>query len=156
MDIGLTIEETHDMCEIMAVLKHPVIYDTITSDSCPSLDDFDFDVTYQEFLAGKVNGEIMALMIFYPDSPGWYCHVQVVPEYRCHAMDFGKKGLKWFFETHKEDVLWAEIPEKYPNVAKFAKKHGFEKDKTLDGLYIKDGIPYNQIRYKLERERWAL
>lgn len=156
MDSSLTIEETKDMAEIMSVLKHPVIYDSITSDDCPSLEDFNFNATNQEFITGKVNGEVMALMIFYPDSPGWYCHVQVVPEYRSHAMDFGKEGLKWFFDNHNEEALWAEIPEKYPNVAKFAKKHGFEAEKTLDKLYIKNGTPYNQIRYKLERERWAL
>ena len=140
----------------MEVLKHPEIFDSITSDSCPSIVEWDFEIDKQEFLLGEVEDQAAALMIFYPDSPGWYCHVQVIPEYRKYAAEFGHKSLDWFWKNHEVNDLYAEIPSKYPKVVRFAEKNGFKPDITLEDIYIKNGLTYNKTRYKLERERWAL
>jgi RimJ/RimL family protein N-acetyltransferase len=135
------------MGEIMSVLKHPVIYDAISSDSCPPLEDFSFEFTDDEFIVGKTD-KVIGLMIFHPNDNRWFCHIQVLPDFREHAMEFCKKSIDWFFETHDENRLYAKIPELYPNVSRFAEKNGFVKDSVLSDTYIKNGVSYNRILYR--------
>lgn len=151
MDSGLKIEETRNKEDIISVLKHPIIYDSITEDGCPKMEEWDFEPTNEKFLVGKVEDIPMALMIFHPEDLGWFCHVQVVPEYRKFSEEFGEKTLDWFWVHHDVNELFAEIPDKYPNVVRFAEKNGFKAEKPLDDIYIKDNITYNEMRYRLER-----
>lgn len=147
MDIDLTTNKE----DIMTIFKHPEIYACITDDFCPPSSEWDLDITGHELLIGKVNNKPMALMHFHPDQLGWMCHVQVLPDYREYSNEFGKKVLNWFWNNHKENDLYAEIPTKYPNVMRFAEKNGFKPIKVTKETYQKNNIKYDEITYKLER-----
>lgn len=144
----MIIKKTANIDDIKAVLCHTDIYDTISGDNCPLIDEFEPPVTEDYlYIGGYVNNKIVALMVYHKYLDGNECHVQVLPEYRKkHAKEFGEKSLKF-----KGDLpLYAEIPALYENVLSFALMNNFEVINTLKGSYTKNGKPYDTkvLRYK--------
>jgi RimJ/RimL family protein N-acetyltransferase len=149
MDSCLAIRETKNIDDIMSILNHEKIYEVITDDN----GSVEFDVNDYKFIIGYLNSKPVALMIYHFDND-WFCHIQILPEYREYADSFARQALRWFWNNHESDCIMADIPDKYQNVIRFAKKHGFSHEKELADLYIKDGVYYNENRYKLERHKW--
>lgn len=144
----MIVKETTSADEIKAILCNGAIYECITGDNCPKADDFEppIDKCYT-YVAGYVNGVIMAIMVYHEYEDGNKCHVQVLPEYRKeYAREFGEQSL----EYRGTLPLYAEIPDLYKNVLNFAVSNNFEVIKVKENEYIKNGVFYdvNVLRYK--------
>ncbi len=144
----MIVKETTNLDDIKAVLCNPAIYDTITDDNSPLIEDFEppIDDEYY-YVGGYVKGEIAALMVYHKYLDGNECHVQVLPEYRKeHAKQFGEQALLFRGTL----PLYAEIPALYKNVLDFALKNNFRVIKTKEDGYIKNGVKYliNVLRYE--------
>jgi len=143
----LIVKETTNIDDIKAVLCNPEIYDTISDDNDPKLEDFEPPITDEYlYVCGYVNGEVIGLMVYHKYLDGNKCHVNVLPEFRKkHAKDFGEQSLR-FSGTRP---LYAEIPDLYQNVLDFAKLNSFEVIDRKDDGYIKSGVKYsiNVLKY---------
>jgi len=143
----LITELTTDKSVIKSILCHPAIYATIAGDNTMPPEEFDPPLTDCEYLAGIVDGEPMALMVYHNVDDRLKVHVQVLPDYRheyaslfgAAAMDYGKT---------KASELYAEIPVCYPNVLQFAYDHGFEDIGVKEMAYTKRGMNYNVIELR--------
>ena len=125
--------------EIRTILCNPDIYDTIASDECPAIDDFEIPFDNHRYIGGFVNGEIIALMVYHTYKDGNKCHVQVLPEHRKeYAKKFGEQSLMF----RGTQPLYAEIASLYQNVLDFALIFRFEiLDKKIAD-YKKNGQLY--------------
>ena len=132
---------TKDRNEIDAILKHPVIYNTITDDNCGKAEDCEIPINNDyQYIGGYVNGKIIAIMVYHKYKDGNKCHVQVLPDYRKeHALQFGEQSLMF----KGTQPLYAEIPSLYKNVLDFAFGFGFEVIETKKQDYCKDGKLYD-------------
>ena len=134
--------------DIKAVLCNPSIYDTITVDSSPNIEDFELPVNDKSlYIGGYVDDKIIGLMVYHKYLDGNKCHVQVLPEHRKeHAKEFGEQSLKF----RGTQPLYAEIPDLYKNVLDFAILNDFKVIKRINDGFIKNGVGYtvNVLRYK--------
>ena len=137
----MIIKECFIVEDIKDILCHPEIYDTISGDDCPKLEDFEPPMSKDYmYIVGYVKGEPIGVMIYHKYRDGNIAHVQVLPQHRKeHAKQFGEQVLN--FRGHSP--LYAEIPDLYQNVLEFAKLNGFKiiDEKKYD--YIKNGKSYN-------------
>lgn len=144
----MIIKESFDIDDIKEVLCHPEVYDTISGDDCPSVEDFEPPMTDEySYIVGYVKGEPMAVMVYHGYLDGNECHVQVLPEHRKkYAIKFGEQAL----EFRGTLPLYAEIPGLYENVLNFALLNNFEVINKIDDGYIKNGVNYsvNVLKFK--------
>jgi hypothetical protein len=144
----LIVKPTANIDDIKSVLCNPAIYDTITDDKCPKVEDFEPPINGKYlYVGGYVNGEIIGLMVYHEYLDGNECHVQVLPEHRKeHAKEFGEQSLKF----RGTQPLYAEIPDLYKNVLDFALLNDFKVIKRVGKGFIKNGVSYtvNVLRYK--------
>ncbi len=90
----LVVKETIDERQIRAILCNPTIYDTIASDECPAINEFEIPFDNHRYIGGFVNGETISLMVDHTYKDGNKSHVQVLPEYRkVYAQKFGEQTL---------------------------------------------------------------
>ena len=136
----MIVKEITNEVEIRTILCDPDIYDTIASDECPAIDDFEIPFDNHRYIGGFVNGEIIALMVYHTYKDGNKCHVQVLPEHRKeYAQKFGEQSLIF----RGTQPLYAEIASLYQNVLDFALIFRFEiLDKKIDD-YKKNGLLYD-------------
>jgi hypothetical protein len=136
----MIVKETTNQEQIRTILCNLLIYDTIASDDCPGVNDFDIPFDGHRYVGGFVNGEIIALMVYHTYKDGNKCHVQVLPEHRKeYAQKFGEQSLMF----RGTQPLYAEIASLYQNVLDFALTFGFEVlDKTIAD-YKKNGQLYD-------------
>jgi hypothetical protein len=139
--VKLILKETTDLNEIKAVLCNPAIYDTITDDNSPLIEDFEPPINDNYlYVGGYIKGEIAALMVYHKYLDGNKCHVQVLPEYRKeYAINFGEQSLLFKGTL----PLYAEIPDLYKNVLAFALLNSFKVKSVKENDYIKNGKTYN-------------
>ena len=137
----MIIKECHNIDDIKTVLCHPEIYDTITDDNCPKLEDFVPPMNEEyTYIVGYVKGEPIGAMIYHKYRDGNKCHVQVLPEYRKeYAKKFGEQSLLFKGTL----PLYAEIPDLYKNVLDFALINNFKVIDVKESDYIKNGQTYN-------------
>jgi hypothetical protein len=128
------VRPTANLDDIKAVLSHPVIWDAITDDNSPSVEDFDFSFPGWLNIAGYEGGKPFALMQFHEHYDGSKLHIQVLPEHRDKAREFADQAL-----IFSHPPLYAEVPEIYPNVLRFAESFGFEKFITYHKRHLKNG-----------------
>lgn len=144
----MIVKITDNASDIKAILCQGAIYECITDDECPPADEFEPPTDQQyTYVAGYINNEIFAVMVYHRYLDGNECHIQVLPEYRKeYARDFAEQAL-----TYKGTLpLYAEIPSLYKNVLNFALANNFEVIDTRKDDYIKNGEIYNMnvLRYK--------
>ena len=143
----MIVKETTDINDIKTVLCHPEIYDSISDDNDPEVENFEPPVNDSYlYVGGYVKGEIIALMVYHSYMNGKECHVNVLPEFRKeYAEQFGEQSLIFRGTL----PLYAEIPDLYKNVLHFAKLNNFKVIGVKDDGYIKNGIKYpiNVLRY---------
>jgi len=137
----LIVKETTNREDIEAVLCNPAIYDTITDDNSPLIEDFEPPITDEYlYVGGYVKGEIAALMVYHKYLDGNKCHVQVLSRYRKeYAINFGEQSLLF----RGNSPLYAEIPDLYKNVLAFALLNNFKVIDVKENDYIKNGKTYN-------------
>jgi hypothetical protein len=137
----MILKKTTDIDDIKAILCNPAIYDTITGDTCPLIDDFKPPINNEYlYVGGYVKGEIAALMVYHKYLDGNECHVQVLPKYRKeYAINFGEQSLLFRGTL----PLYAEIPDLYKNVLTFALLNNFKVIDIKKDDYIKNGKTYN-------------
>ena len=144
----MIIKETTNLDDIKEVLCHPEIYDTISTDKCPPVEELDIPIDDNcRYVVGYIKGEPIGVMVYHKVDDKNFCHVQVLPEYRCkYALEFGEKSLNF---RGKED-LYAVIPDLYKNVLAFAILNNFEVVDVKESGYIKNGKNYNVnvLKYK--------
>ena len=128
------------------VLCHPEIYAVISDDGSPDIDNVSLDGDSQ-YIGGFVEGELIAVMIYHKFRDGLQCHIQVLPSKRKdNALSFAEKGLKL-----KEGVtIYADIPELYPNVLRFAESLKFKIIEIIENAGVKNGKNYNSKLLRLE------
>lgn len=137
----MIVKETKDLDEIKAVLCNPSIYDTITDDNSPLIDDFEPPVNEEyKYIAGYVDNEIIGVTVYHKYLDGNKVHFQVLPEHRKeHAIKFGEQAIKFKGTL----PLYAEIPDLYQNVLNFAFINGFKVVEVKENDYTKNGETYN-------------
>ncbi|GAG48557.1 unnamed protein product, partial [marine sediment metagenome] len=132
----MIVKQINNAEDIKKVLCVGAIYECITDDECPHIDDFEppTDQCYT-YIAGYANGEIIAIMVYHKYLDGNECHIQVLPEHRKqHAKDFAEQALLFRGTL----PLYAEIPDLYKNVLNFACSFGFEVIDVKENDYIKN------------------
>lgn len=145
--VNLLVNETKNIDTIHAVLKHPEIFDSISCDDTPCAKHFLAPINKDyRYIVGIEDGEIIGLMVYHKYRDGEECHIQVLPEHRIkYAKDFAEQAL----EFQSTQNLYAEIPDNYQNVLKFAESFGFTVINKEDQGYKKNGESHliNILRY---------
>ena len=144
----MIVERTDDIDKITRVLKHPEIFDRISEDG-PSIEHWMPSVDEAIFLTDKDN--IGVMILHWVNSVSLECHVQVLPEHRDGAFDFGQSALKWAWRNTKATKIVAQIPEIYPNVIRFAYKNGFSFEGVNKLSHMKNGTLHDQYYLGLIR-----
>ena len=144
----MILKESFNPDDIRSVLCNPEIYNTISSDDCPKVEDFDLPMGKEcSYIVGYVKGLPIGVMIYHKYRDGNKCHVQVLPEYRKeYAIKFGEQSL----EFRGTLPLYAEIPDLYKNVLDFALLNGFSVIDKIDDGYIKNGVKHliNVLKFR--------
>ncbi len=137
----MIVKQTTNREDIRRVLCDPDIYDTIDEDGSPSIEDVEFPIDDENiYIGGYVNSNIIAVMCYDKYLDGQECHVQVLPEFRKkYAKSFGEQSL----EYRGTQPLYAEIPDLYPNVLKFALDNNFKVVGIRKNDFIKHGKTYD-------------
>jgi len=151
----MIVKETTNTGEIKTVLCSPAIYPCISDDNSPEPDSFEPPISEEyQYIAGYVDSDIIGIMIYHSEEGRTNIHIQVLPEYRKeYAREFGRMALK--FGEAKNVIIYAEIPECYPNVLEFAKSFGFkETGESIKNDCTKDGVKYDAIILRLNQ--WGL
>lgn len=149
----MKVDFTVDRDTIKSILCHPDVYKTISDDLCPASEDYEVDYNALYIVDEKPVG---CFILHQNGSSDWWCHVQVLPQYRQdYAYNFGRAVLSFAFDNipHCQKLL-AQIPTKYPNVLKFAQRMGFEKEGINRHSYLKGGKWFDQYYLGLRREKW--
>lgn len=135
----MIVRETACRGEIEKILLDPVIYDCISDDNCPSIEEFKAPIGKgYTYIGGYSNNQIFGVMIYHNKNGKTYCHIQVLPEYRAEfAQEFAKKALDE--QLQYGDEVWAEIPTCYDNVLRFALSFGFRQVDKQKDAYLKNG-----------------
>lgn len=135
----MIIRETVCRGEIEKILLDPVIYDCISDDNCPPIEEFKAPIGKgYTYIGGYSNNQIFGVMIYHNKSGKTYCHIQVLPEYRAEfSQEFAKKALDE--QLQYGDEVWAEIPTCYDNVLRFALSFGFRQVDKQKDAYLKNG-----------------
>lgn len=151
----MKVDFTVDRDVIKSILCHPDIYSTISDDYSPPADKWEVDYTALYVVDERPMG---CFIVHQNGSADWWCHVQVLPEYReKYAYEFGASVLSFVFDTIPNcQKLLAQIPTNCPNVLKFAKRMGFEKEGINRQSHKKGGRWYDQYYLGLRREKWDL
>jgi len=130
------------------ILCRPEIYDTISDDDSPPANEFTPPDDCQ-YIGGFAGGELVAVMIYHKFRDGEKLHIQVLEEHRMnHAMEFGKLGLD--VGKAKGRPIYADIPDAYPNVLKFAQSFGFDVIERISNAVKKNGIMSDTSILKLK------
>lgn len=141
-------KQTTNIEDIKAVLCDPAIYDTITDDNSPLVDDFEPPISDDyTYIAGYLDDKIIGVVVYHSYLDGNKVHVQVLPEYR---KEYARKFVEQSLLFKGTLPLYAEIPDLYKNVLDFAiLNHGKVID-IKENDYIKNGKAYNVnvLRYK--------
>lgn len=144
----MIVKETIDLEEIRTVLCNAVIYDTISADGDVEASEFTPPINDDYlYIGGYVDNNIIGLLIYHKYLNGCECHVQVLPDYRKdYAKEFGEQALRFKGTL----PLYAEIPDLYQNVLKYALSNGFEIIKKIDDGFVKNGVKHlvNILKYK--------
>ena len=146
----MIIHAINDIELIKSVLCHPEIYGCIACDKSMPADEFEPPISEGvQYVAGFVDGAIIGLMIYHDVGGEVKCHIQVLPEYRKeYAKKFARIAL--FFGKAKNAIVYAEIPDCYPNVLRFAKDVGFFETGKIINDHIKDGVNYDVTIVRLK------
>ena len=95
----MIIERTEDLKAVKDVLTYPGIWETISGDY-DDKEGFEVPKDDEIYLLGYNGGQTIGLFVVHQKPDGWWCHVQVKPEYREeHANEFGKEVLKWVWKN---------------------------------------------------------
>ena len=134
------IYKTESVEDIMTVLSHPEIWERVREDG---IDDFTppIDENHIYLIDRPITGLFIAHWI---NAITMECHVQVLPEHRKGAHEFGKKVIQWIRDNTHCKKLVAQIPFIYPDVAKFAESKGFLYEGINRHSYLKNGLIYDQ------------
>lgn len=141
----MNVYETQDIDEIKSVLCHPQIYPCISHDGCPTSKEFEPPMNVR-YLGGYIDGQIIGLMIYHPYKDGLKCHIQVLPEFREHAKEFGRIVL----DEAKNAIIYADVPTCYPNVVSFAEGFGFEITGSIKNNHVRDGQSFDTLTMRLD------
>ena len=144
----MIVKETKNADEIKSVLLHKDIFPCISSDDGCKSDTFEPPLTDQyKYIAGYVDGEIIALMVYDIRNDIEMCHIQVLPKHRKnYAIEFAEQAL-----TFKSTLpLHAQIPSYYKNVLNFAKLNDFVVTGEDEEVYLKDGVEYPIFNLRYE------
>lgn len=119
----MIVKEIDDLEEVEKILFNPEIYERIRAS-----DEDKLPIQGARYIAGYDNGEIFAIML-YIKRQVTTCHIQVLQTHRAaHAVKFAKKAL----ELREDNILYTNIPDKYPDVIRFAQHFGFNHvDKNI-------------------------
>lgn len=138
----MRITQTHNPLDIIRILKHPDIIERISEDGV-DIESWMPDIDQAYYLTDENN---IGLMIYHwINGITLECHVQVLPEHRGLAHEFGRKALEWAWLNTKATKIVAQIPSIYPDVLRFAYKNGFSFEGTNRLSYLKNGHIFDQF-----------
>tara|TARA_R110000796_G_scaffold214800_1_gene330728 strand:- start:6367 stop:6786 length:420 start_codon:yes stop_codon:yes gene_type:complete len=116
----LYVKETSNLEEVKKVIFDPEIYERIRVEG---VEVKELPVDNTTYIAGYVDGEIIAVMVYYRRKNYTTCHPHVLANCR------GKYGVKFVRESFKlrpRDILYTNISPRFPEVIKFAEYFGFK------------------------------
>lgn len=148
----MIITETKDIDKIKRVLCDPEIYERITDDGSPNLEDFKpippNDKVY--YLTDENNiGVVFAHWKNYITLEG---HVHILKEHRSDAMEFFDKSLKWAWENTRALKIVVSIPDIYRDVLKFVGKNGFVVEGISENSYLKNSVLCSLVHMGISRK----
>ena len=140
----MEIKTVHYPDEINIIIKNDWIYDRTTDDRCPGKDLLNTFFPYDEwdFYGGYIDNQIFGLVYVHESEYGPMVHIQVLPEFREHALEFAIITRDLIISDYGE--LWAQIPTLYQDVLHFSRKVGFKDVKIKEKSYLKNGIKYDE------------
>jgi RimJ/RimL family protein N-acetyltransferase len=131
----LIISRTYDLDVIKNVLFDSAIYDRISEDGT---DDYELTLGNSIFVTDE--NQIGIMIYHWLNNVTLECHVQILPDYRAYAFEFGQSVLKWAWDNTKALKIVAQIPTIYPDVIGFSLKNGFEREGINKKSYLKNGV----------------
>ena len=134
--MSFDVRETADIEEVKKIVFDPEIYERI---SVEGIDNPDLPTDNVIYIGGYLDGEIIALMVYYIRENYTTCHVHVLRAHRAmFAVKFGRESLK----LRPCDTLFTNIPPFFPEVIKFAEHFGFKRIKELSSGDFLYGVNY--------------
>lgn len=147
----MIFSETKDMDKIRSVLCDPEIYDRITDDGSPDLEDFNPTEPSEGAFYITDEDNTGVVFIHWMNSVTIECHFQLLKEHRDRSEEFGYAALKWMWDNTKAQKIIAKIPEIYLDVIKYATKGGFKFEGINEKSYQKNGVLYGIVNLGISR-----
>jgi hypothetical protein len=149
--LNICIKQVFDREEIDKIIKNEWVYDRTTDDRCPGKDLLHTFFPYDECkFYGCYLDSIIGLIYVHPDKYGAMAHIQMLPDKTKFGFEFAEKCLTDFLHP-SFGRIWAEIPDRYPDVLAFTKKLGFIEFERLSQSHCKKGSFYDAtVLYKDE------
>jgi len=140
----LIVFSTTDVDKIKSVLCDEWIYNRISEDGSPPVEEYEHNTGALYLIDDALSG----LMIFEPmNAVTAEMHVQMLDKSK--GVEFGLACIEWLWTNSKAIKIVAQVPELYPDVCKWALKIGLEQEGTNRSSYLKGGKVYSQIYYGL-------
>ena len=129
----------------LSIITHPEVWPLVGEDNT---DRFSYklpDKRSHIHLVGYVNNILIGSASIIPRiNKDRYCHFQVLPEYRGkYAIIFARKCLKWVWDNVDVDILYFEIPDKFPNTQAFSKLCGAIEEAKIKKIDKKNKNNYS-------------
>ena len=118
--INFVVKETKNTSEIEKIIFDNEIYDRIKIEG---IEVKKLPIKNTIYIGGYLNDEIIAVMVYYRRTKYTTCHIHVLKAHRARlAARFGWESLL----MRPCNVLYTNIPSKFPEVIKFAEHFGFK------------------------------
>ena len=140
---------------ITAIHTDPRIWVTITEDNAVPVDKYRARMVNALHIIAYYDYNVMGVMSFYRrNSLIMEGHIAILPEYRSHAIEAGKKALELFWTKTDYKKINLSIAIIYRNVKIYAMKLGFKVEGVNRGSYLKHGEIHDQTYLGLLRDEW--
>jgi hypothetical protein len=147
----MIISETKDTDKIKHIFCDPEIYERISDDSSPALEDFE-PATPNDGIYYLTDENNIGLVFFHwKNGITLEGHIQILKEHRDQSMEFGKNALEWVWANTEALKIVVSIPELYRDVLKFVGKHDFVVEGISEKSYMKNSTLYSLIQLGLSR-----
>lgn len=121
---------TPTVAQVATVLFDPWVYDRITDDNCPPMDEF--EIPEADYILGTVDGQPASLFVTHDCK----MHYMTRPCYLMAARELFRLSMNRY-----GDWCYCEIPTLYQTTINFAIKEGFRVVGTV-GQHLKGGKLY--------------
>lgn len=152
----IVIRRTHELSDVIGVLRDPVVYNLIRDDASGPPGGYvprHLRDPKHFYLVAEIDSHVGAVMIFHPLEPGVFdAHMNLLPEYwgKGYSTKLAREACRYMFE-HAARTIKATVPAApfCTPVFNLAYRIGMKIVASTPDGYKRDGKSYDDIIFSL-------